>query len=100
MLRYLDLFGIIDIIKMEKIKESSIYLRNSYDINIISQLIKQKGLLNPIIVKTEENDIYEIVSGHRRYYSFKALGYTNIPCHIISVSEKEAFEVFLTERAI
>lgn len=58
--------------------------------------IKQKGLINPPLVRLEK-DHYEIVAGHRRLEACKLLGWQNITCHIVDIDDKDAYEISLIE---
>jgi len=58
--------------------------------------IKQKGLINPPLVRLK-NDHYEMVAGHRRLEACKLLGWQNITCHIVDIDDKNAYEISLIE---
>jgi ParB family chromosome partitioning protein len=60
------------------------------------QSIRQKGLLQPILVRRTD-DYFEIVAGHRRFEACKRLRWKKIPSCISELTDKEAFEVALTE---
>jgi ParB family transcriptional regulator, chromosome partitioning protein len=60
------------------------------------QSIKRIGLLQPLVVRTN-NDRFEIVAGNRRYFACKSLGYRRISCHIVELGDKEAYEVSIIE---
>ena len=62
----------------------------------LSFSIKQKGLLQPILVRNLEAH-YEIIAGHRRYEACKRLGWRKIICHIVELDNREVFEVSLIE---
>jgi len=67
--------------------------------------IRKHGLLQPVIVRpsfgAEENDSperrFELVCGRRRYIAYKRLGFDSIPCVIMDLDDREAFEVALIE---
>jgi len=59
--------------------------------------IKEKGIIQPIIVRTREEGGYEIVAGERRYRAAKALGYPSVPAVIREASKPEAMELALIE---
>jgi ParB family chromosome partitioning protein len=90
--------GIIEEVDIHSIELPKFHIRNLEYENVddLSLSIQQHGLLNPIIVKTN-NDRFQIVTGTRRYLSCKNLGWRNIVCHIVEVSEKDAFEISLVE---
>jgi ParB family chromosome partitioning protein len=54
---------------------------------ILRQSIQQKGLLQPILVRTL-NGYFEIVAGNRRFRAFKALGWKKIAYRIIELNDK------------
>jgi ParB family transcriptional regulator, chromosome partitioning protein len=91
------ILGIIEDIKITSIMPSMIPVRhNLAGLEVLSNSIKQNGLLQPILVRTSE-DIFEIVAGNRRYYACKRLGWRKVLCHIIELNDKEAFELSLIE---
>ena len=63
--------------------------------------IQQKGLLQPILVRTiveeDAEGCFEIIAGNRRFHACKILGWNKIACHIIELDDKQAFEVSLIE---
>ncbi|MEM2842175.1 MAG: ParB/RepB/Spo0J family partition protein [Thermoproteota archaeon] len=82
---------------MKKIRPPKYALRD--DLVPLDELmvsIKEKGLLQPIIVRPLE-DGFEVVAGNRRLEACKRLGWRKIPCHIIELNDKEAYEVSLIE---
>jgi ParB family chromosome partitioning protein len=58
--------------------------------------IKEKGILQPIIIR-EKNDRYEIIAGERRCIAAKNVGLKNVPCIEMNVSDNEAMELALIE---
>jgi len=69
------------------------------DIGQLDELIpsiEEKGLLEPIVVRPVE-DGFEVVAGHRRLEACKRLGWRKIPCHIIELDDREAYEASLIE---
>lgn len=58
--------------------------------------IIDKGLLEPIVVRPM-SDGFEVVAGNRRFEACKKLKISRVPCHIVELDDKEAYEVSLTE---
>lgn len=91
--------GIIDDIELCVLKQSRENCRtatHSYNVNDLASSILEKGLLQPIVVRIKDGN-YEIVAGNRRVQACKNLGWKKITCHIVELSDKEAFEVSLVE---
>ena len=96
--------GIMDDIYIHNIVHSANSLRNhnlNYDENNennneLARSIKEKGLLQAIIVRPKQSG-FEIVAGNRRLNACKRLGWKKIACHIVDVDDKAAFEISLSE---
>jgi ParB family chromosome partitioning protein len=58
--------------------------------------IKEKGILEPIIVR-KKDERHEIIAGERRYIASKQIGLKEIPCIEMNVSDNEAMEIALVE---
>jgi len=58
--------------------------------------IKEKGILEPILVRPKNGD-YEIIAGERRYMASKRIGLSEIPCIVMNVNDMEAMEISLIE---
>ena len=84
--------GFIGDIDISKIGQSKNIRQIVPDIDELSKSIEQKGLLQPILVRTLDG-YFEVVAGNRRYCACKALGWKKIACHIIELGDKQAFEV-------
>lgn len=58
----------------------------------LKESIKEKGLLNRIIVRPLENtsDEYEIISGHRRVHAAELLGIKEVPAVVYFIDRDEA----------
>jgi ParB family chromosome partitioning protein len=59
--------------------------------------IQRNGLLNPIIVRSLDNDQFELISGKRRIDAFKTLGLRKILAHVVDINDRQAFEMKLIE---
>lgn len=64
----------------------------------LSQSIKYHGVLQPILVKKLANDMFEIISGHRRFWAAKMAGFRKISAIIINEeNDKKLLIYFLSE---
>jgi len=63
----------------------------------LAQSIKEKGFIQPIVVRKKGADSYEVVVGERRYQAANSLGLKEIPTIIKDVDDKEAFILAIVE---
>jgi len=89
------ILGIIEDIDIYKIKPS-VNLHRIPETKDLYESIKEKGLLQPIIVRPL-NNFFEVVAGNRRFETCKKLGWKKIICHIVELNDKDAFEISLIE---
>lgn len=94
-----SVIGILENVDISKIKPFKYYYRNNLeeDLQELCYSIKEKGLLQPIIVRMVDDSMYEIVAGTRRYNACKMIGWRKILCHVVELDDKDAFEVSLIE---
>ncbi len=67
--------------------------------NLISLIdsIKEKGIIEPIIVRDKPGNRYEVVCGERRLEASKRAGKEKIPSIVKNLSDREALELALVE---
>jgi ParB family chromosome partitioning protein len=63
----------------------------------LAQSIKEHGVVQPIIVRKTDEDMYEIVAGERRWRASKNAGFDKIPAIVKELTEKEMSEISLIE---
>jgi ParB family chromosome partitioning protein len=66
------------------------------DLQELTQSIKEKGVLQPIVVR-KKGDLWEIIAGERRYRASQKLGLLTIPAVEVQASDVEALEIALIE---
>lgn len=59
--------------------------------------IKDRGMLQPIVVRSIENNRYEIIAGERRWRAAKEAGLKKIPIKIYQCDDRDALELGLIE---
>lgn len=97
---YIDT-SIVEQIEMKMIRPSEFAVRDEFvkdrtqDVTLANS-IKEHGLLQPILVRPLSHG-FEIVAGHRRFQTCRTLRWRFIPCKIREMSDKQAFEIQLTE---
>jgi len=62
----------------------------------LTESIREKGLLSPLIVRADANG-YVIIAGERRWHACRRAGLTRIPVIVKEADELEAFELALVE---
>ena len=54
------------------------------------QSVKDNGILNPVLVRPDEQGGFEMISGHRRMHAAKLAGLTTVPAIIKEMTDDEA----------
>ena len=62
----------------------------------LANSIKEKGLLQPILLRKKENG-YEIIAGERRFRASRIAGLSEVPAIIKDVDDRESLEIALIE---
>ncbi len=89
--------GFLQEVSVSKIQHPGNQLRAQLDnLDELATSIKQHGLLQPIVVRPLQRR-YEVIAGNRRLVAVKRLGMRKICCHIVELSDKEAYEVAIVE---
>ena len=93
--------SIIEQIEMKMIRPSSFAVRDKFqkyceDDESLIISIREHGLIQPILIRPLSHG-FEIVAGHRRYQACKSLRWRFIPCKIREITNKQAFEIQLSE---
>jgi len=85
------------IIDIDRVKPNPNQPRKSFgDLSEMVASVKEKGILEPILVRTLE-DGYEIIAGERRYQASKLAGLQRIPCIEVDVDHRGMLEISLIE---
>lgn len=67
------------------------------DLEDLANSIREKGLLQPIVVRPVANGEYEIVAGERRWRAAQRAGVHDVPVLVRDLSDGEALEIALIE---
>lgn len=90
--------GVIEL-KINEIEPNASQPRKFFDDEKLLQLadsIKQHGIIQPIIVK-KDNNIYTIIAGERRWRAAKLAGLSRVPVLIKDFTNKQVMEIALIE---
>ena len=67
------------------------------EIKELSESIKNQGLIQPIVVRETSGGVYEIIAGERRWRACQLAGLHSVNCVVMSVDEKNVYELALIE---
>lgn len=59
--------------------------------------IKEKGVVQPILVRSMGTDKYELIAGERRFRACKMVGLPEVPAIVKEVNDAEAMAIAITE---
>jgi ParB family chromosome partitioning protein len=85
---------------LEKIKPARYQPRQEIEekeLEELSRSIKEKGIIQPIVVRKLEEGFFEVVAGGRRYQAAKSLGLKEIPTIVKELDDKDAFVFAIIE---
>lgn len=87
-------------IPIDAIKASKANPRRDFDeseLDELAQSIRERGLIQPLLVRPVKNDGYEIVAGERRWRAAQRANLHDVPVVIRAVTDKEALELAIIE---
>lgn len=87
-------------VELSKIHPNPDQPRRDFDEESLDELatsIKKIGLIQPITVRREGDDTYQIIAGERRYRASQMAGLTSIPAYIKAADDDELMEMALIE---
>lgn len=94
-------FGAVDnVLNIDQIELGKYQPRKNFDEGKLKELansIVNNGLVQPIIVNSNNDGKYQIIAGERRYRACKMIGLKEIPVIIKNLSDKEILEIALIE---
>jgi len=86
-------------VQSEQIKPNPFQPREDFDqasIEELAQSIKEKGVIQPLLVR-RKGDNYELIAGERRLRASNSLGLNEIPIIVRDVSDQDSLELALIE---
>src|ERR687886_1499351 len=93
--------SIVEQIEIKMIHPSQFAIRDKFQKNspeddTLICSIREHGLLQPILIRPLVHG-FEIVAGHRRFQACRSLRWRFVPCKLREMSDKQAYELQLTE---
>jgi ParB family chromosome partitioning protein len=89
------------VVPIDQIRASKLNPRrefNEEDLAELAESIRQKGLVQPIVVRPDRlAGGYEIVAGERRWRAVQRIGMHSVPCIVRELSDQEVLELGIIE---
>lgn len=93
-----ELLGVPEISGTQEIEIARIYefpnhpfkVLDDERMDLLVDSIRENGILNPVIVRPDQNGDYEMISGHRRLHAAGIAGLQKIPAIVKEMSDDEA----------
>lgn len=63
---------------------------NQNELSELASSIKNNGIIQPLIVRKNQNDEYELISGERRLRAAEMVGLETVPCVLMSVNDNDS----------
>lgn len=80
----------IPIEKITDFPEHPYQVKDDENMVELVESIKSYGLLQPVLVRSIDDGMYEMISGHRRKRAFEIAGITEIPARVMDLTKDEA----------
>jgi len=80
----------IPIDKIDPFPDHPYKVLDNEDMEQLTESIRAKGLITPILVRKMHHGRFELVSGHRRLHACKKLGLKSVVCEVKEMSREEA----------
>ena len=80
----------IEIVKIRPFKDHPFKVLDDEKMQDLVESIRANGILSPVLIRPIGNDIYEMVSGHRRMHAATILGLECVPAIIRDMTDDEA----------
>ncbi|RHT38293.1 ParB/RepB/Spo0J family partition protein [Clostridium sp. AM30-24] len=80
----------IDIVRIHAFPNHPFKVLDDERMDMLVDSIRENGILNPVIVRPDQNGDYEMISGHRRLHAAGIVGLQKIPAIVKEMSDDEA----------
>lgn len=90
----------VQLLRAEDVQPNPNQPRQQFDDDKLAELVKsvdEQGILQPILVRPQEGNTYQIIAGERRYRAALKCGLKEIPCIVRNLDDTTTLEVALIE---
>ncbi|MBX9977414.1 MAG: ParB/RepB/Spo0J family partition protein [Alphaproteobacteria bacterium] len=95
-----QIFGNVTTLPVSQLKPGQFQPRSVFDDEKLMSLIdsiREKGIIQPLVVRKLDLGRYEIIAGERRWRAAKTLNYVEVPVIIRECNDTEALELAIVE---
>ena len=85
----------IEISKIHPFKNHPFKVLDDEKMQDLVESVRINGVLTPVLLRMDENEEYEMVSGHRRMHAAQLAGLTTIPAIVRELSDDDAIVVLV-----
>ena len=85
----------IEISKIHPFKNHPFKVLDDEKMQDLVESVRINGVLTPVLLRMDENEEYEMVSGHRRMHAAQLAGLTTIPAIVRELSDDDAIVVMV-----
>lgn len=93
-------FGHVETLSVTQLKPGQYQPRSMFDDEKLASLIdsiREKGIIQPLVVRNVGGEAYEIIAGERRWRAAKTLNLASVPVIIRECDDTEALELAIIE---
>ena len=86
-----ELLGVVNEESAMEIEISKIHPFKNHPFKVLDdENVRINGVLTPVLLRMDDNEEYEMVSGHRRMHAAQLAGLTTIPAIVRELSDDDA----------
>jgi len=83
--------------RIEPMEDQPRKLFNEEELLELSDSIRDRGVLTPLLVRSVDDGYYQIIAGERRWRAAREAGVSEVPVRIIIADDKEALEIAMID---
>ena len=87
-------------VNLDRIHNNPFQPRKRFDDDELLQLamsIKEHGILQPVVVRAQNDGQYQLIAGERRVRAAQVAGLTAVPVHVVDFNDQQIHEAALVE---
>lgn len=69
----------ISVSKLRPFENHSYKVQDDAEMEQLIESVKENGVMTPLVIRSVGNDMYEVISGHRRLHAAEKAGLQSVP---------------------